>query len=371
MKVRRNQRAMAALGAAAVTFGGALTAQDRAAAVPGAPSGLTYQVNGRTVTLNWNNSTGVFSFYRLEAGGSPGTTFFTFDTNVLVDPTKLPQLLAAFGTGGVGNGNYYVRIRGANAEGFSTPSNEVIVPVTGACQAPGAPTDFTAIIRGSFGYLQWNPGNGGQPTSYTLVASYTPGGAPIAAFPASTPHMNVGGIPTGTYYVYVTATTACGTSPSSNVITVVAPSNTPATTPAAATGRLPQPHVRDAVLQYAAEARSRGLMDGAVSCPSRPGFPDSDIEARKTNLNGYISFIVDRLRQNVDGRFGYNAKPTRANAIVAGDEIAYHWGSDAPEGSPNVYLVDTLGGHCTFGNETADYRVFYNEFGRWTGAGRF
>ena len=371
MRVRRNVWAFAALGAAAVISGGALLAQDRAAVVPGAPSGLTYLVNGRTVTLNWTNSTGTFSFYRLEAGGSPGTTFFTFDTSGLVDPTKLPQLLSAFGTGGVGNGSYYVRIRGANAEGFGPPSNEVIVPVTGACQAPAAPTDFNAIVRGNFAYLQWNPGSGGQPTGYTLVASYTPGGPPIAVFPVGTAFMNVGGIPTGTYYVYVAATSACGTSPASNVITVVAPSTSPGRTPDAASGRLPQPYLRDAVLQYAAEARSRGLMDGAVSCPSRPGFPDSDIEARKTNLNGYINYMVDRLRQNVDARFGYNAKPTRSNAIVAGDEIAYHWGSDASEGSPNVYLIDTLGGHCTFGNETADYRVFYNEFGRWTGAGRF
>jgi hypothetical protein len=107
-----------------------------------------------------------------------------------------------------------------------------------------------------------------------------------------------------------------------------------------------------------------------VSCPSRPGYSDSDIEARKTQRNGYIDFVVARLRQ-FDQRFGYNAKPTRANAIVAGDEIAYHYGSDAPEGSPNVYLFDTLGGHCTFGQETVDFRPFSNEYGKWTAAGAF
>jgi hypothetical protein len=362
---------LAAIGAAAALSSGALRAQDRPAAVPGAPSGLTYQVNNRDVGIDWTHSGGVFSYYRIEAGPAPGQTFFIFDTHVLVDPNRLPQMLTTFGTGGVGNGNYYVRVRGANNEGFSAPSNEVLIPVTGGCQPPGAPTDFTAIVRGSYAFLMWNAGNGGRPTGYTLVASYTPGGTPIAIFPLGTNNMNVGGIPNGIYYVYVVANTPCGSSPPSNTVTVTAPSNSPALTPAAASGRLPQPNVREQVFQYAAEARNLGYMNGNASCPSRPGFPDSDIEARKTQLNPYISYIVDKLRQNVDQRFGYNAKPTRANAIVAGDEIAYHWGSDAPQGSPNVYLVDTLAGHCTFSNEGADYRTFYNEFGRWTGAGRF
>ena len=374
LNVRHTVTAMmvvAALGAAAVISSGALRAQDRPAAVPGAPGNLTYQVDGRTVFLNWVNSSGVFSFYRLEAGGAPGETFFIYDSNAQVDPNRLPQLLTTFGAGGIGNGNYYVRIRGANNEGFGAASNEVLVPVTGACQVPGAPTDLTAIVRGSYVFLGWNAGNGGLPTGYSLVATVVPGGPPVVVFPLSGTTLNVGGVPSATFYVYVVAHTACGTSAASNVVVVAPPASTPARTPSAASGRLPQPAVRDFVMQYANEARNMGLLNGAVSCPSRPGYPDSDIEARKTQLNGYITHIVDRLRQNVDQRFGYNAKPTRANAIVAGDEIAYHWGSDAPEGSPNVYLIDTLGGHCTFGNETPDYRTFYNEFGRWTGAGRF
>ncbi|MEZ5284297.1 MAG: hypothetical protein R2712_05695 [Vicinamibacterales bacterium] len=61
------------------------------------------------------------------------------------------------------------------------------------------------------------------------------------------------------------------------------------------------------------------------------------IERQKTQRNAYIDAMVAYLRQ-FDTRFGYNAKPTRANvnAIVAGDEIAYHWGNDAPEGLPNA-----------------------------------
>jgi len=361
------RRFLAAAAAALALVGTGVVAQS---GVPGAPSSLTYQVNGREVYLNWINSPGAVNFYRLEAGGSPGTTFFTWDSSVLVDPNRLPQLLSAFATSGVGNGSYYVRVKGVNGAGVGAASNEIVVPVTGSCQPPAAPTDFTAVTRGTSVYMAWNPGNGGLPTSYVVHASFTPGGSVIAALGSGTAYLNVGGVPAGTYYVRVYAATACGTSPYSNEIVVTAPSNSAARTPDAASGKVPWFSVRDLVLAVGQDAARLGYMDGARSCPSRPGYPDSDIEARKVQRNAYVDYMVARLRQ-FDQRFGYNAKPTRANAIVAGDEIAYHWGSDAPEGSPNVYLIDTLGGHCTFGRETPDFRPFSNEYGRWTAAGAF
>ena len=362
-------RTLAAAVATLALVGTGLMAQS---GMPGAPSNLVYQVDGRTVFLNWISSPGAVDFYRLEAGGTPGTTFFTWDSSTLVDPSKLPQLLSAFGTGGVGNGQYYVRVRGVNGAGVGAPSNEVVVPVTGACQPPAAPPDFTAITRGSTVYMAWNMGSGGLPTSYVVHASFSPGGPVIAALGTSVNYLNVGGVPTGTYYVRVYAANACGASPYSDEIVVNAPSNSPVRTPNAASGRLPWFDVRNLVLAAGQEAASLGYMNGALSCPSRPGWPDSEIEARKVQRNAYIDYVVARLRQ-FDQRFGYNAKPTRSqyNAIVAGDEIAYHWGNDAPEGSPNVYLIDTLGGHCTFGRENPDFRPFFNEYGRWTAAGAF
>lgn len=260
-------------------------------------------------------------------------------------------------------------MRGANGAAQSDPSNEVVITVGGACQAPPAPTEFTAITRGSSVWLMWNPGSGRAATAYEVIARV--GGGIVASLPVTTPYLNVAGVPSGTFDVTVRAANSCGTSAESNRVVVTSGVNSPARTTNAASGaRLPQPFVRDQVLAAAADAKAAGLMEGAVSCPERPGY--TELESRKVNLNPYINFIVDRLRQ-FDQRFGYNSKPTRAqyDAIVAGDEIAYHYGSDAAEGSPNVYLVDVLFGHCTFRDETAEYRVFYDEFGRWTGAGRF
>jgi hypothetical protein len=323
--------------------------------------------------LNWTHSTGTFTHYVLEASLTPGgAPIVIFPTSVFANAGKLTQLQPSVRFDGIGAGTYYARIRGANGNDLSAASNEVAV-VVGGCTAPPAPTEFTTIMRNGTVYMAWNPGSGAAPNGYDLIARES--GNVVAVFPlGNTPYLNVGGVPGGfTFDVSVRARNACGTGAESNVQQVNAAVNSPARTPNPASGgRLPMPFVRDLVLSIAADARARGLMDASVSCPTRPGY--TDIEARKVNLNGYINFMVDRLRQ-IDTRFGYNAKTPRSgpplDAIVAGDEIAYHYGPDASEGSPNTFLVDVLAGHCTFGRESSDYRTFFDEFGRWTGAGRF
>jgi hypothetical protein len=237
--------------------------------------------------------------------------------------------------------------------------------------------------------MGWNDGSGGGPTEYEVQARQLSGGPVIASqrgtrvsgHPGGT--LNVSGVPPGTYFLQVVASNACGTSAPSNEIVVSSPNNAPSVrTPNAASGRLPWFDVRPAVAFFANEAVSAGYLSGTPgvsndSCRERPGFPFTTdpsnpvLELQKTQRNRYIDHVVRRLRELLDPRFGYNAKPTRENAIVAGDEIAYHWGSDSSQGSPNVYLIDVLGGHCTFGSETPDFRPFFNEYGRWTAAGAF
>jgi hypothetical protein len=389
--MRRRLAVLLVLGAAVVSAGAGLIAQGTA---PGAPSNLTYQANGGLVLLNWISSPGMTptfeptsSFYRLEAAyGAGQAAFFTWDSSTRGDPPEartMFYLLTDFGAGGVAPNTYYVKIRGVNNGIVGPPSNEVAVRVTAGCQVPGAPTDFTGITRGTTVYMGWNDGNGGIPASYVVQARYSSGGPIIASLqtyklagngtePPQGGYLNVAGVPPGTFYVQVVAANACGTSAPSNEIVVNAPNTEPAgRTPNAASGRLPWFQIRDVVLQVANEARNAGYMDGSRSCPVRPNFDPNDIEARKTQRNAYIDYIVTQLRARFDQRIGYNRKPTRANAIVAGDEISFHYGSDAPEGSPNAYFIDTLGGHCTFGRESVDYRPFFIEYGRWTGAGVF
>ncbi len=375
---------MFAVVLAAVVFGMPRLGARQAA--PGAPTGLKYVVRpGGGLQLQWTHSTGTVTNYILEAGFSSGTTFIRlpFASDGLAYG-KMPQLVPAFEIpSGIGQGDYYVRIIGANGAAESAPSNEIVLPVRNGCYAPGAPTNFTQIVRGTLGFLAWNPGNGGQPTTYTVRASGTPNDPnPPVQLPLNALALTLG-IPPGSYYVHIVASNACGTSAPSNEILVTAPANTPARTPDPPAGeRLPMPDVRGMVFQFANEAIAAGLLNPSIACPTRAGsFADETwaLEARKTQRNAYIDFIVARLRQ-IDTRFGYNSKPTRSwvPSIIAGDEIAYHYGSDAQEGSPNAYAIDVLGGHCTGvggisgpNRHTPDYRPFFNEFVKWTAAGAF
>lgn len=349
---------------------------------PGAPASLRYLLNGIDLTMNWTHSTGVFTHYVIDVGTAPGVVNLAqFHTSVFVDPTKLPEMLSNIRNQFAPTGSYYVAVHGANGNVIGPASPEINIVIPGGCVAPGAPTNLTAIVRGTASWFMWNAGSGGVPTTYVLQAS-TGSGANFnnellgqAAFAA--PAFSVT-LPGGTYYLRAYSANACGTSGFSNEVSVTANVNTPATTPNPPPGeRLPQPDVRAAVAVFAQQAINLGYMVPDVACPPRAGNFSDPIEARKVQPNPYINHIVDNLRL-IDRRFAYNAKPTRAyvQAIIAGDEIAYHYGSDAPDGSPNVYLWDVLGGHCTgilggTPREVPDYRFFSNEFGLWTTAGRF
>lgn len=145
------------------------------------------------------------------------------------------------------------------------------------------------------------------------------------------------------------------------------PNPTPTTgprTPDPAPGqRIPLPDVQAFIFARAA-ARPDLLLQ--QSCPT--GF--------KYVNNPWLDYMVDGLR-TLDTRWGYNGKPNRGPAdnggnpvIAAGDEIAYHYGSGPDQGSPDVYLIDILVGHCG-PTPTITFRHFTGEEpGFWTGAGR-
>jgi predicted phage tail protein len=96
-------------------------------AAPAAPTGLQITANtGGAVSFRWNAPAGAPANaptgYVLEAGSQPGQA--NLATLVLGSPAT------TFSTSGVGSGIYYVRVRGRNACGTGTSSNEVtlIVP---------------------------------------------------------------------------------------------------------------------------------------------------------------------------------------------------------------------------------------------------
>ena len=120
--------------------------------------------------------------------------------------------------------------------------------------------------------------------------------------------------------------------------------------------RLPLPNARPFI-----DAMS-GQLGTLASCPF----------GRKYSSNPWLDKLVDNLRA-ADARWGYNGKPTKVPSenngfpvTCAGDEIAYHYGAGDSLNSPNVYLIDVLGGHCGSTPATT-YRDFTGEEpGFWT-----
>ena len=188
----------------------------QAAPPPGPPLNLAATVSGATVSFVWTPpaSGGAVGAYVLAAGLSPG--FVVPFATIPLGTTP------GFSVPGVPPGTYYVRVLAQNSGGTSAPSNEVAFTVAGLTP-PGPPTLNAPMVSGSTVSLSWGPGSGGAPTGYTLTASLTPGGAPIVTAPFASTGASFSGVPSGTYYLRLTASNAAGTSAPSAEVTVVVP----------------------------------------------------------------------------------------------------------------------------------------------------
>jgi hypothetical protein len=190
---------------------------------PGAPRNLTRLVTGNTVALSWAqpDTGGSPTHYRLEVGFASGAA----DAG-LFDLGTSP-LLAVFG--GVPNGTYYARLRAVNDAGVSAASNEVQIVVCGVgCNLPPGPvTNLVAQVSGSVVLLTWTPpGSGPAPTNYVIEAGSSARLVDLAQVPtgSASPFVVIAGVPPGTYYVRVRASSHGVTGPpSDDVIVVVVP----------------------------------------------------------------------------------------------------------------------------------------------------
>ena len=130
----------------------------------------------------------------------------------------------SFSAGGVPDGTFWLRVRGANASGTGDPSEDVglVMSPSGGCVGlPFAPATLRSSTAGPAVSLAWTAPAGVAPTGYVLYAGSAPGQSDLAAFnTGSTLTGWSGAAPPGLYYVRVAARTACGVGPASNEIAV-------------------------------------------------------------------------------------------------------------------------------------------------------
>lgn len=184
--------------------------------IPGNPTALTVTVAGNGATFAWTAPTsgGPVADYVLLASNAPFPAPSIASIPLPASPTSV-----AFS--GIPPGVWYVRIFARNAAGNSAFStNQVQFAIAGA-QPPGVPTLNAPVVVGNGVTLTWIPGPGGAPTSYTLVVTMTPGGAPIVNVPLTGTTVSFSGVPGGVYYLRLIATNAQGSSALSNQVTLV------------------------------------------------------------------------------------------------------------------------------------------------------
>lgn len=181
-----------------------------AVAVPGPPTNLVASVSGTTLTLTWGApaSGGAPLGYLIDAGTGPGGSNIAAGVNV-------GNILGA--SAAVPVGQYFIRVRAANALGAGLPSNEIVAQV-GATGPPGAPTNLDFTVLGGAVQLRWSaPATGGTPTGYNLEVGSDIGasnyGVVAVGNVTSVANPNA---PAGTYFVRVRATNAFGPSAPSN-----------------------------------------------------------------------------------------------------------------------------------------------------------
>jgi subtilisin len=195
-----------------INVGQARLALQASIGIPSAPQNLAAAVAGNVVTFNWTPP----------ASGAPPTRYVLQASLSPSGPSiasiNLPAVPTAAQVRAVPRGTYYVRIVAVNAAGPGPFSNEVTVNVA----APAAPTLNPASLSGRSVTLSWSPGGGGAATSFRVVASLSPGGAPVASIAVGATSVVVPA-PPGTFFVRVHGVNAVGMGAASNEITVAVP----------------------------------------------------------------------------------------------------------------------------------------------------
>ena len=162
--------------------------------VPGPPSGLLAARSAGGVTFTWLAPTngGAATSYVLQAGLSPGATAVTLasTTTTLTVP-------------GVPPGTFFVRVRGVNALGTGSPSNQYMLTANAGGIVPNPPTFLIASTVAGRLTVTWAAPTLGPIDGYVLEVGSATGLSNIAVFNLATRLFTFDPVPNGFFFFRV------------------------------------------------------------------------------------------------------------------------------------------------------------------------
>ena len=179
---------------------------------PLAPTNLQSVVAGSAVTLTWNASSSATS-YILQVGTAAGASNL-FNGSVGGSRSISGQVPA---------GTYFWRVIASNSAGNSPAAADRQFTVTGACNPPGAPQNFTFALNGRSLTLNWSAPVSGGATGYVIEAGSATGLNNLATVPTGISTSLTAQAPPGTFFVRVHASNVCGTGAASIEQMIVVP----------------------------------------------------------------------------------------------------------------------------------------------------
>jgi len=177
------------------------------------PQNFQATSSGNTVTIS----------FQAPAGGPPvGGYAVDGAINPNFSPASFTVIVGTPGTysGVLGNGTYYLRVRSLAVGGAPGMSSETRVVTLGPAppSPPGAPTLSMTQATSNPVTLNWAPGAGGTPTSYTIYAGTSPGASNLVVNGMGMATSVTAVAPVGTpVYVRIVASNAAGSATSNEV----------------------------------------------------------------------------------------------------------------------------------------------------------
>jgi len=308
---------------------------------------LTATVNGGVVSVQW---TGVFG----------ATGYDVIVSGALSGSVPVPATVTSFVVTPPA-GTYNVQVRGTAGSVQGPLSNLVTVTVGGGpvpgCPAPSAP-NVTVGVAGTLITVGWGAVPGA--IGYRAEFSRTPGGTELVQTVGAGQTAIQGNAPfLGTFYVRVSAGSACGAIATSSEVTfqVGSPTPNPGPSPNPGSGpRTPDPVpgqpglvINDGEYLLPVPGYGRDVVNALAAA-----FPAEARAARPSECpggNNQFLFRVLRELRKRDTRWGLNYK--RGNAPTLSEDIVTYNGTNRPDnGESHVWVTDIVGGACFAGSPT-------------------